>query len=116
MASTANVYIAIDRTKLLSQEPHIGHNRWQPDIPPAATVERGSVDEYEERPTRGFFFGTRPEPFELQSAFSSPRKAGCSNVLYQTFILPHGINIIRIIRIARLFSHELCIDDYITAF
>lgn len=43
MAPTADVYIAIDRTKPLSQEPHTGHNRWHPDIPPVATVEPGQV-------------------------------------------------------------------------
>ena len=26
--------IEIDRTKRLKQEPHTGHNRWHPDIPP----------------------------------------------------------------------------------
>jgi len=31
--------IAIDRTKRLREEPHTGHNRWHPDIPPALEVE-----------------------------------------------------------------------------
>ena len=37
------VYIAIDRTKALSQEPGKGHNRWHPDIPPIVTVNQGRV-------------------------------------------------------------------------
>jgi formamidase len=31
--------IGIDRAKPLRQEPHTGHNRWHPDIPPAVEVE-----------------------------------------------------------------------------
>jgi formamidase len=30
--------IEIDRRKRLQDEPHTGHNRWHPDIPPAITV------------------------------------------------------------------------------
>ena len=26
--------ITIDRAKRLKEEPHLGHNRWHPDIPP----------------------------------------------------------------------------------
>jgi len=37
------VYVAIDRTKTLSEEPTKGHNRWHPDIPPIATVEPGQI-------------------------------------------------------------------------
>src|ERR671922_1386063 len=33
--------ITIDRTKRLKQEPHTGHNRWHPDIPPLIEVEPG---------------------------------------------------------------------------
>lgn len=39
----SDVYISIDRTKRLSEEPQTGHNRWHPDIPPVATVEPGQV-------------------------------------------------------------------------
>ena len=39
----SDAYISIDRTKRLSAEPHTGHNRWHPDIPPVATVEPGQV-------------------------------------------------------------------------
>ena len=33
--------ITIDRTKRLKEEPHKGHNRWHPDIPPLIEVEPG---------------------------------------------------------------------------
>jgi formamidase len=33
--------IEIDRTKPLSEEPHTGHNRWHPDIPPVLEAEPG---------------------------------------------------------------------------
>ena len=33
--------IEIDRTKRLKQEPHTGHNRWHPDIPPILEAEPG---------------------------------------------------------------------------
>jgi formamidase len=33
--------IRIDRSKPLAQEPHVGHNRYHPDIPPIAEVEEG---------------------------------------------------------------------------
>src|SRR6185503_11364121 len=33
--------IEIDRSKRLRDEPHTGHNRWHPDIPPALEVEPG---------------------------------------------------------------------------
>lgn len=39
----SDVYIAIDRSKPLSQEPHTGHNRWHPDIPPIAKVDPGQI-------------------------------------------------------------------------
>ncbi|MBI3795445.1 MAG: acetamidase/formamidase family protein [Deltaproteobacteria bacterium] len=43
MGIDSTVYIAIDRTKTLSEEPAKGHNRWHPDIPPIATIEPGQV-------------------------------------------------------------------------
>ena len=43
MAIDTAVYIAVDRTKSLSQEPDKGHNRWHPDIPPILTVDQGQV-------------------------------------------------------------------------
>ena len=33
--------IEIDRSKRLKDEPHTGHNRWHPDIPPVIEVEPG---------------------------------------------------------------------------
>lgn len=33
--------LTIDRTKRLKDEPHTGHNRWHPDIPPLLEVEPG---------------------------------------------------------------------------
>ncbi|NDL56764.1 acetamidase/formamidase family protein [Phytoactinopolyspora mesophila] len=33
--------IRIDRTKSLQEEPHTGHNRWHPDIPPILRCEPG---------------------------------------------------------------------------
>jgi formamidase len=33
--------IEIDRSKRLKQEPHTGHNRWHPDVPPILEVEAG---------------------------------------------------------------------------
>ena len=33
--------IEIDRKKRLRDEPHKGHNRWHPDIPPVIEVEPG---------------------------------------------------------------------------
>ena len=35
--------IRIDRRKPLRDEPHTGHNRWHPDIPPALTVDPGDA-------------------------------------------------------------------------
>lgn len=33
--------ITIDRSKRLKEQPHTGHNRWHPDIPPLLAVEPG---------------------------------------------------------------------------
>ena len=33
--------ITIDRAKRLKEEPHLGHNRWHPDIPPIVEVDPG---------------------------------------------------------------------------
>ena len=33
--------IEIDRSKRLKDEPHTGHNRWHPDIPPLIEVAPG---------------------------------------------------------------------------
>ncbi len=41
--------IQIDRSKRLFQEPHTGHNRWHPDIPPILEVEPGETVALETR-------------------------------------------------------------------
>ena len=33
--------IEIDRRKRLKEQPHTGHNRWHPDIPPILEVDPG---------------------------------------------------------------------------
>lgn len=33
--------VEVDRSKHLREEPHTGHNRWHPDIPPVIEVEAG---------------------------------------------------------------------------
>ena len=33
--------VSIDRGKRLKQEPHTGHNRWHPDIPPIVEADLG---------------------------------------------------------------------------
>lgn len=33
--------VTIDRSKRLKEEPHLGHNRWHPDIPPIVEVDPG---------------------------------------------------------------------------
>lgn len=43
MSINTTAYIAIDRTKTLSEEPAKGHNRWHPDIPPIVKVDPGQV-------------------------------------------------------------------------
>lgn len=43
MRADTAAYLAIDRTKTLTEEPASGHNRWHPDIPPLAEVEPGQV-------------------------------------------------------------------------
>lgn len=43
MTINTAAYIAIDRSKALSQEPTKGHNRWHPDIPPIVKVDPGQV-------------------------------------------------------------------------
>ncbi len=43
MTTSANEYIRIDRARALGEEPATGHNRWHPDIKPAAEVDPGQV-------------------------------------------------------------------------
>jgi len=44
--------VHIDRTKRLRQEPHTGHNRWHPDIPPILEVSAGEELVLETRDAR----------------------------------------------------------------
>jgi acetamidase/formamidase len=48
MASAAHA-IRIDRRKPLREEPHTGHNRWHPDIPPILRVDPGDTVSLETR-------------------------------------------------------------------
>src|SRR5215813_13545414 len=43
MPIKTDAYLAIDRSKTLSEEPSTGHNRWHPDIPPIVRVDPGQV-------------------------------------------------------------------------
>lgn len=43
MGTNADVYIGIDRSKTLTEEPNKGHNRWHPDIPPIVKINPGQV-------------------------------------------------------------------------
>lgn len=49
MTPQADIHIAVDRSKPLREEPEKGHNRWHPDIPPAARVDEGQVIAIETR-------------------------------------------------------------------
>ena len=37
-----NLY-PLDNTKKFTDQKHVGHNRWHPDIPPVVTVKPGDV-------------------------------------------------------------------------
>ncbi|MGE0680251.1 MAG: acetamidase/formamidase family protein [Candidatus Binatia bacterium] len=43
MGTNADVYIGIDRSKTLTEEPDKGHNRWHPDIPSVMKVDPGQI-------------------------------------------------------------------------
>jgi formamidase len=47
--AAGNHIIRIDRSKPLRDEPHTGHNRWHPDIPPALRVDPGETVALETR-------------------------------------------------------------------
>ena len=44
--------ITIDRSKSIKEEPHSGHNRWHPDIPPVLEVDAGEEVLLETRDAR----------------------------------------------------------------
>ncbi len=43
MTIETDVFVSIDRNKPLAEQPHLGHNRWHPDIPPTIEVAPGQV-------------------------------------------------------------------------
>jgi formamidase len=43
MPISTDAYVAIDRSKTLTEEPDKGHNRWHPDIPPVVKVDPGQI-------------------------------------------------------------------------
>ena len=70
MVTKADVYIAIDRSRRLGQEPEKGHNRWHPDIKPVAEVDPGQVVGMETR-----------DAFDLQfNETTTPEEVGKSNL------------------------------------
>ena len=43
MTIETDVFISVDRNQPLAAQPHVGHNRWHPDISPSLEVEPGQV-------------------------------------------------------------------------
>ena len=58
--------IEIDRAKRLRDEPHTGHNRWHPDIPPVLEVEPGEDVALETRDANDLQIGPRATAKELE--------------------------------------------------
>ncbi|HVJ24772.1 MAG TPA: acetamidase/formamidase family protein [Burkholderiales bacterium] len=58
--------ISIDRTKRLREEPHKGHNRWHPDIPPVIEVEPGEEVTLETRDAMDLQIGPRTTVKDLE--------------------------------------------------
>ena len=58
--------ISIDRTKRLRDEPHTGHNRWHPDIPPVIEVEPGEDVTLETRDAVDLQIGPRTTVADLE--------------------------------------------------
>src|SRR5678815_1824516 len=58
--------ISIDRTKRLRDEPHKGHNRWHPDIPPVIEVEPGEEVTLETRDAMDLQIGPRTTVKDLE--------------------------------------------------
>ncbi len=61
-------YISIDRSKTLQEERTCGHNRWHPDITPAAEVEPGQVIGLETRDAFDGFIKPTTRAEDLQGA------------------------------------------------
>jgi formamidase len=58
--------ISIDRSKRLRDEPHTGHNRWHPDIPPAIEVDPGEEVTLETRDANDLQIGPRTTVKDLE--------------------------------------------------
>ena len=61
-----NKGIGIDRTKRLGEEPHKGHNRWHPDIPPVIEVDPGEEVTLETRDAMDLQIGPRTTVKDLE--------------------------------------------------
>jgi formamidase len=59
--------ITIDRKKRLHEEPHTGHNRWHPDIPPILEVEPGEEVVLETRDANDLQINSGTTTKELES-------------------------------------------------
>jgi formamidase len=57
--------VEIDRSKTLHQEPHTGHNRWHPDIPPILRVDPGDSVELPTRDALDGQYSTDTTPEEV---------------------------------------------------
>lgn len=58
--------ISIDRRKRLREEPHTGHNRWHPDIPPVLEVDPGEEVTLETRDANDLQIGPRTTAKDLE--------------------------------------------------
>jgi len=58
--------ISIERTKRLREEPHTGHNRWHPDIPPVIEVAPGEEVTLETRDAVDLQIGPRTTVKDLE--------------------------------------------------
>jgi len=57
--------VRIDRAKRLREEPHTGHNRWHPDVPPVIEVEPGEELALETRDANDLQIGPRTTAQDL---------------------------------------------------
>ena len=83
MTLKADEYISIDRARQLGAEPETGHNRWHPDIKPAAEVDPGQIIGME---TRDAFDGQ----FDMDS--DAPQVAACDLGLVHPLTGPVYVN------------------------
>lgn len=83
MILKADEYISIDRARQLGDEPETGHNRWHPDIKPAAEVDPGQIIGME---TRDAFDGQ----FDMDS--DAAKVAACNLDLVHPLTGPVYVN------------------------